>query len=1308
MSIPNTLTIFINTRIRGYPKIRYEPDMTVPNIKSDAVYFNPLIKLNKSVVLNVPTDYQNTEQFTQFFNKSDFNGLVGRNIVSRSQQKLTLEEATKEGIVDNNIKVTLDVLFKKYNKFYIKGQPYSIYAHEWINGDWQVDKKSFERTILQSTYGQGLYGYNQNLSMQNKLADDEFDRFKKEHSDASRGFAVTSELSKFRDEYGNVTARGLPGTTTDENTNAINELEEEERKNAPGGVKKILKKLVYQDAINLGMDANLSNDPVSLSLIYAIDRNYSEDIKLNRKILEPLYKELLAAGEKYKQSKENYDNSIGSYFSFINLKKTLSTVFRDDKPSSTSTSNKPDAYNNFDIFNNKTNYDMSIKNIKKLFKEYSDKGLSYNDIISNASAKEQLLKILILLENYKKNFLISFLSSLKLLLSKIKTQIDYIRALYTFYTQLYFVKEKKYKLDGTDKVYQNILMLNIIKFDMQCYRNVINSIESNNNNTLSKNYKNIINIIKRVDAFIKTNNSTPKNYAEMLNNYFNFPQLLNINRYQLDVCMLTLLKCDYINELGIWKILYNQSDLFLKDIKGYIIGRTNDGNIIEGKITTAMLLRKQYSEKYSDEQHSIMYNNFKNLNMPLQSQNPHILDFMSPESTLLKTQLNDYIKVSTAITLCYDLISTYARTSAIKHSREISLLSARQNLSYINEKIYTRMGDSYSLISELFIIVKNNYGDLNNLLPTYIFLDKSAFNNDKASEEIRNQEELFYNNKNAAASSIKNYKNSITDLTEKYNSEIDALIPEISKTGVLENCYQILSDDNDKIKSKNSNISYDELTKELFKSYDEENTDIFKPTVMELYESAVHDEIIDDIEPDALSEIVDNWNVINVAGEGDCFFLAVADIFNYQLKFNGKKSNNFFTENGYYTNLSLRNAVATEITDAEITDTWGWTNSEEMRDASPDDPARRDFNFLFDEDNNWIGADFNAVRQVIRQPLKYWGDQRAILVLERVFKVKLVIIDTTIPPEPFPIGTKVDYKNARGQPIICNIKKVDLVKREYTLVEYYENDTVVVPFDKTNLMDYGYYRTKLIQSDDATANEYKHYAFLLYTELDSGAAHYEFIYNSLDNQFVYTFDEIPEFLKYLVFRYNWQYLSAINRRNQWYYHNTEFKNYLNQADKLYKRSKLGAHGGGINDDNSLQTGGQTGGQISSRNRYVNVYNTNSVGGDSKLSYYVIVDLELYPGESIPLLKQPVIACHLRYEKIRQAYADMFGLVYHPIDFYQKGHISPSSVKYRKPEGEKEKEYRVVRNDPVLYNRPNYNTRRFNVSQYGGKQTRRLR
>lgn len=144
----------------------------------------------------------------------------------------------------------------------------------------------------------------------------------------------------------------------------------------------------------------------------------------------------------------------------------------------------------------------------------------------------------------------------------------------------------------------------------------------------------------------------------------------------------------------------------------------------------------------------------------------------------------------------------------------------------------------------------------------------------------------------------------------------------------------------------------------------------------------------------------------------------------------------------------------------------------------------------------------------------------------------------------------------------------------------------------------------------------------------------------------------------------------------------------------------------------------TGGAISSLNRYIDVNRPNSSIGDSKLSYYVIVDLELYPGKSIPLLKQPVIACNLRYEKIRQSFADMFGLVYQPLDFYERGHVAPSSIKYRKSDEDKKRDedrYRNVR--PNYYNgvyngydrnrNYGYDTRR-NRPYYGGGEKNKTR
>ena len=48
--IPNTLTIYIKTRIPNYTKLIYEPYMTVPTSKSHTVYFDPLVEYIKGAI----------------------------------------------------------------------------------------------------------------------------------------------------------------------------------------------------------------------------------------------------------------------------------------------------------------------------------------------------------------------------------------------------------------------------------------------------------------------------------------------------------------------------------------------------------------------------------------------------------------------------------------------------------------------------------------------------------------------------------------------------------------------------------------------------------------------------------------------------------------------------------------------------------------------------------------------------------------------------------------------------------------------------------------------------------------------------------------------------------------------------------------------------------------------------------------------------------------------------------------------------------------------------------------------------------
>jgi hypothetical protein len=144
-NVPNELKITINTNIPGFQSIKYKPYMTLPDDKNDgSIQFNPLVKLNPSIIKSLPVDVQKKE----FFNKGLFQSLINSHGLIREK---SLVEATKNGYVDNNIKVTLDTLFPSNSIIYINKQPYAIADIQWRKGDWKIDKKIQQVPELESS-----------------------------------------------------------------------------------------------------------------------------------------------------------------------------------------------------------------------------------------------------------------------------------------------------------------------------------------------------------------------------------------------------------------------------------------------------------------------------------------------------------------------------------------------------------------------------------------------------------------------------------------------------------------------------------------------------------------------------------------------------------------------------------------------------------------------------------------------------------------------------------------------------------------------------------------------------------------------------------------------------------------------------------------------------------------------------------------------------------------------------------------------------------------------------------------------------
>ena len=154
VKIPNSLIVYIKTKVPNYYKLNYEPSMTVPKSKSHTVFFDPLIKYYKSVITDISSNAPKDTIYTQFFEANEFDTMINKTLSDfRYMQKpRTFEQSYNEGIINNNIKLTLQTLFKNDQLFYINNNPYTIVSSTWSANDWQIDKKPIEMLLSQNPH----------------------------------------------------------------------------------------------------------------------------------------------------------------------------------------------------------------------------------------------------------------------------------------------------------------------------------------------------------------------------------------------------------------------------------------------------------------------------------------------------------------------------------------------------------------------------------------------------------------------------------------------------------------------------------------------------------------------------------------------------------------------------------------------------------------------------------------------------------------------------------------------------------------------------------------------------------------------------------------------------------------------------------------------------------------------------------------------------------------------------------------------------------------------------------------------------
>ena len=839
---PNSLIIFVKTRIPNYFKMNYEPKMTVQKIKSHTVYFDPLIKYYEGPITNIPSKAPKDLLYTQFFESTEFDTMINR-ILSDfryMQKERTFEQAFEQNIINNNIDITLHTLFKPNNLFYINGKPYSIVGSKFNSSDWQIDRKPLEKLLNQFSH-LSVKQIEENAKneetdipeslRQGNLSSSELTNEEKMSSvsdelqkaiDAKTTKNMDDEILGMSDSFINIDK--LPGVSQE--------------------IKDLYSKYLKQNIpINYSDISDLSRDPLTMSLLINPEDLLSF-INANKKT-----------------------NIINLYSAFIDSKVNLENADKN--------------YNNecASIAKHKTNFDKEIDEILDT--------INHIDISSSSNIK-------------KRNDLIKQFFNLKIdymtIIFKIADAIDQI---YTNQNS-YFVSLREL-LKGLKEDY-----VNIIKYyeeptlALKCIENdivtVSSLIELDPENQYSVSYYNNYNNFKEFYE-----NKLYKNQEDLLNPKINYSDELDILKYNPNILLLE--KDQY--ELYYFKMLmfhsYNQFDIWVLLFKSIEIFVKNMGTITSIIINNANYVFNNLNDKFStDEQNEILdslkitgiranlatnktdtnkTDTNKKIKWYLVKSDGKKPDKENLEQAMFEPLYIEYVKSNVK---SYDAIILYVYL--------LEILCLRQNRVYVAEENVNQLNLEFSLtLNEYYnTIIENDITDFfpKSLLFSFDIKELKNIEFVKQNKQQNDKLNIIYKGRIKSIEETRNY------LIKSCDKISQIITPNVSKKGFIEQCKNIITTELTDIIPHVFRSSY--WINKTINNYDIQSTNDFIYNMNRVVKDAWYDRIIDDISSkDYLDWIVYNNDSTNIS---DSLYSAISDGLNRQLELDNNETTNPFTE----------------------------------------------------------------------------------------------------------------------------------------------------------------------------------------------------------------------------------------------------------------------------------------------------------------------------------------------------------------------------------------------------------------------------
>ena len=290
----------------------------------------------------------------------------------------------------------------------------------------------------------------------------------------------------------------------------------------------------------------------------------------------------------------------------------------------------------------------------------------------------------------------------------------------------------------------------------------------------------------------------------------------------------------------------------------------------------------------------------------------------------------------------------------------------------------------------------------------------------------------------------------------------------------------------------------------------------------------------------------------------------------------------------------------------------------------------------------------------------YWGDEIALFVLEKIFNIKFCPLYL---PDAIKRNGRV-YFQENGEKIQGTIKTIS--DDSYTIVtdlyeEYQKPKSSVMPSKTLELYPFG----SALEPDEHT-----HIAFLYYTHESVAGGHYEAMgkkrfTDRYASSTLFSQDMIPSYLSFCIFRS----ICGFNQDGDFSFLQGDspyLKFPRNSKNSLYKlisrmyniyTSATTIQVGNTQIDKEIHRDDKTpkqlelqlGGAQQEVQKYLQTYLQNSPGANAKNTYYIVIDLNLFPDTGKPMtsLEKFRLRCGNTKDRIREAAADAFGLYYVP-------------------------------------------------------------